>query len=358
MLLISPRHDRLYKTYQGLCYDDSIQDKIVDIIYNLCNLCNEPLTYRYKILESLCPYILIEYKPSFFPDGEINVQIPFAGRNLKIIHPIVDDTSVLELCFMLDSLSRSGNRPLNLELSIPYMRYSRNVWPALTIMQIILSHAEHLRKIEFCDLHNASIEHIIPRSIKFSNLNVDELFYMLCSKQGFDVLSNKTVVVAPHVVGAKRARKFLSMVAYNTGNELDIAIVNDLCGRSDTLIGQDVNGKVCVITDDIVDSASTLCNAANILKDKGAEKVYACITHGIFSGDAVKKIEDSAIEKLFVTDSNVFDVNGSTKIEVVPLVLFEMTNPLTTLVYDLTKKWDVPLASKILFQIFEIFHTI
>jgi len=280
------------------------------------------------------------------------VQVPFAGRNVKIIHPIVDDTSVLELCFMLDSISRSGNHPLNVSLSIPYMRYSRNIRNALNIMRIILSKAEHLRKIEFCDLHNASIEHIIPLSIKFSNFNVDELFFMLCGKEGFDVLSSDTVVVAPNVGRAKRARNFLSMVAYNTGNALDIAIVNDLCGGSDTLIGQDVDGKVCVITDDIVDSASTLCNAVNILKDRGAEKVYACITHGIFSGDAVKKIEDSVIEKLFVTDSNVFDVNGSTKIEVVPLLLFEMINPLKTLVYDLTKKWDEPLANKILCEIF------
>jgi ribose-phosphate pyrophosphokinase len=181
---------------------------------------------------------------------------------------------------------------------------------------------------------------------------------MLCSKEGFDVLSSDTVVVAPNVGRAKRARNFLSRFSCNTGNELDIAIVNDLCGGSDTLIGQDVNGKVCVITDDIVDSASTLCNAVNILKDRGAEKVYACITHGIFSGDAVKKIENSAIEKLFVTDSNVFDVNGSTKIEVLPLVLFEMINPVTTLVYDLTKKWDVPLANKILCEIFKSFKSL
>jgi phosphoribosylpyrophosphate synthetase len=177
MLLISPRHERLYKTYQGLFYDDAVQESIVDIICDLCNKTRTPNDYlQYTILQKLRTYNFIEYEPKFFPDGEINVQVPFVRRNVKIVHPIVDDTSVLELCFMLSSISGSGNRPLNVSLSIPYVRYSRNISHVLSIMRIILSHAEHLRKIEFCDLHDASIGHIVPLDIKFSNFNVDELF--------------------------------------------------------------------------------------------------------------------------------------------------------------------------------------
>jgi|GEM_PF-1354850 len=363
MILISPRHERLYKTYEALFCDDFIQKSIVDIICNFCNKTRTPNDYlEYTILQKLCTYNFIKYEPTFFPDGEINVQIPFAGHNLKIIHPIVDDTSVLELCFMLDSISRSGNRPLNVSLSIPYMRYARQdrvcslgeSVSAISIIRIILSHAEDLKMMQFFDVHNDGILNAITKkNIFVQNLKSELLFSYIYGASGYGILDSNTVVVAPDIGAAKRARGFAQYIK----SKFDITIVDKVRkgpGQSQSLniTGQDVNGKVCVITDDIVDSASTLCNAANILKDKGAEKVYACITHGVFSGDAVKKIEDSAIEKLFVTDSNVFDINGSTKIEVVPLVLFEMINPLTTLVNDLTGKWDLPLANKILFEIF------
>ena len=81
------------------------------------------------------------------------------------------------------------------------------------------------------------------------------------------------------------------------------------------IIGEPIKNKICIIVDDIVDSAGTLCASAELLKENGATVIYAFVTHGVFSGDAIEKINNSPIEKLFVTDSNTFDSKDSEKIE-------------------------------------------
>ena len=109
------------------------------------------------------------------------------------------------------------------------------------------------------------------------------------------------VVVSPDHGGATRARKLAEFL------EAPIAIVDKRRPKPNVsevmnVIG-DVEGKTAIIIDDMIDTAGTLVNAAQAIKDRGAKSVYACATHGIFSPPAIERIEDSVIEKMIVTDS-------------------------------------------------------
>jgi ribose-phosphate pyrophosphokinase len=115
------------------------------------------------------------------------------------------------------------------------------------------------------------------------------------------VLDAKTVFVSPDAGGVVRARKFADMFGG------DIAIVDKRrpeAGKSEVmgLIG-DVKGKHAILVDDIVDSGGTLCNAAQAIMDAGAKSVRAYITHGVLSGKACERVQDSVLEELVITDS-------------------------------------------------------
>ena len=125
--------------------------------------------------------------------------------------------------------------------------------------------------------------------------------------------------MAPDVGGTERARAL--------GKSLDVglAIVDKrrpAPGKSQVMnvIGN-VKDKTCIIVDDIIDSGGTIINSAKALKDRGAKEVYVYITHGVFSGEAVKKIQQSAIKKLVITDSidNQIRVNKAKNIEVLTI---------------------------------------
>jgi ribose-phosphate pyrophosphokinase len=110
-------------------------------------------------------------------------------------------------------------------------------------------------------------------------------------------------VVAPDVGGVVRARKFAGSL------KADLAIVDkrrshevaNLCEVMD-IIG-DVEGKTAVLVDDIIDTAGTICNAAALIKDRGAVKVFACATHGVLSGPALERLENSGIDEVVLTDT-------------------------------------------------------
>ena len=110
------------------------------------------------------------------------------------------------------------------------------------------------------------------------------------------------IVVAPDVGGVVRARAIAKQIG-----DLDLAIIDKRRPRANetevmTVIG-DVAGKTCIIVDDIVDTAGTLCTAAAALKKEGAEKVVAYITHAVFSGSAIERISNSELDEIVVTDT-------------------------------------------------------
>ena len=133
------------------------------------------------------------------------------------------------------------------------------------------------------------------------------------------IKSNNIICVAPDVGGTERARALGKIL------DVGLAIIDKrrpAPGKSKVMnIIGNVNGKTCIIVDDIIDSGGTIVNAAKALKKKGAKEVYVYITHGVLSGNAVEKIENSEIKNLVITDTidNNEKVKKAKNIEVLPI---------------------------------------
>lgn len=156
------------------------------------------------------------------------------------------------------------------------------------------------------DLHVSQASGFVSPKIAFDNLEAAfaGLSYFL------EEIPNKKdiVVVSPDAGGFARAKVFHKHFDFHGySNQIGIAMINKERVEANKiekmeLIGN-VEGKVCILIDDMIDTAGTLCEAAKLLKEKGASKVYAFASHGLFSGPAAKRIRDSALEKVITTDS-------------------------------------------------------
>jgi len=164
------------------------------------------------------------------------------------------------------------------------------------------------------DLHAGQIQ-------GFFDIPTDNLFAApVLTSNIKDKIKNKTpIIVSPDVGGVVRARIIASRIG------ADLAIVDkrrEKAGESEVMnIIGDVEGRACFIIDDIVDSAGTLCNASNALLDQGATEVYAYVTHGVLSGEAVERVNNSSLTKLVLTDTIEESdlVLKSNKIEVISI---------------------------------------
>lgn len=151
-----------------------------------------------------------------------------------------------------------------------------------------------LHRLITMDLHASQIQ-------GFFDIPVDNLFAEPLIIKYIRKISGDKVVVSPDAGGVKRAKAVSDLL------DLDLAIIhkerkkaNEVAGM--TLVG-DVNGKVCILVDDMADTCGTLKLAAKTLKDNGAIKVYAAVSHGVLSGKAMETIESSELEELVVTNS-------------------------------------------------------
>ncbi|MCD4819092.1 MAG: ribose-phosphate pyrophosphokinase [Candidatus Cloacimonetes bacterium] len=225
------------------------------------------------------------------------------GADVFIIQPTcypVND-NIMELLIMIDALKRSSAQKIN--CVIPYFGYARSdkkdqprVPITAKLIADLLTTAGADRIIAI-DLHSEQIQ-------GFFNIPVDHLstlpIFSRYFEEHFD-LSN-VVVVSPDTGGTNRARKLANRLncplaigdKRRTGNNDQSNIQN--------IIG-DVKGKNAILFDDIIDTGGTVCKVAEALVDKGAKKVFAACAHGILSGEAIDRIRNSPIEKLFITDS-------------------------------------------------------
>lgn len=242
-------------------------------------------------------------KVGHFNNGETQVMIEesIRGKDIFIIQPTCQpvNDSLMELLVMADACKRASAH--NITAVVPYYAYARQDRknrgrePISAKLVANLMTAAGINRVLTVDLHAGQIQ-------GFFDIPLDHLAggpamakYFL----GMD-LSN-TVVVSPDLGGVTRARKFADLL------DTPIAIVEKRRpepGMAEVMnvIG-DINGKTCIMIDDIVDSAGSLCAGADALIKLGAKEVYACCSHGILSGNAVEKIEKSSLKKLVITDT-------------------------------------------------------
>ena len=239
-----------------------------------------------------------------FSDGEVMVQLQdnVRGKDVFVLQSTCAPTNdnLMELMIMVDALKRASAHRIT--AAIPYYGYARQdrrprsarVAISAKVVANMLQ-AVGVDRVLTMDLHADQIQ-------GFFDIPVDNIY-------ATPVLLNDLVahhyedlmVVSPDVGGVVRARAMAKAL------EVDLAIIDKRRPRANVaeimnIIG-DVKDRTCVITDDIVDTAGTLCNAAGALKDRGAKRVVAYITHPVLSGAAVERITNSALDELVVTDT-------------------------------------------------------
>ncbi len=257
-----------------------------------------------------------------FADGEIYVEINenIRGNSIFIIQSISSpaNDNLMELLLCIDALKRSSAK--NITAVVPYFGYARQdrkVVPRTSISAKLVSNLitkAGADRVVTVDLHAGQIQGFFD--IPVDNLFATPIFARHIKKR---IKSKKIICVAPDVGGTERARALGKLL--NVG----LAIVDKRRpkpGQSQVMnvIG-DVKNQTCIIVDDIIDSGGTIINAAKALKERGAKDVYVYITHGVLSGDAVKKIKNSVIKNLVITDTiqNVEKTKNVKNIEVLPI---------------------------------------
>ena len=257
-----------------------------------------------------------------FADGEIYIEINenIRGNSIFIIQSISSpaNDNLMELLLCIDALKRSSAK--NITAVIPYFGYARQdrkVVPRTSISAKLVSNLitkAGADRVVTVDLHAGQIQGFFD--IPVDNLFSTPIFARHVRKR---IKSKKIICVAPDVGGTERARALGKLL--NVG----LAIVDKRRpkpGQSQVMnvIG-DVKNQTCVIVDDIIDSGGTIVNAAKALKQRGAKEVYVYITHGVLSGEAVKKIKNSVIKNLVITDTidNSQKTRNVKNIEVLPI---------------------------------------
>ncbi|PPR40334.1 MAG: Ribose-phosphate pyrophosphokinase [Alphaproteobacteria bacterium MarineAlpha7_Bin1] len=259
------------------------------------------------LVESISKYLRVPITKAAirrFSDMEIFVEIRENVRGEDVF--CIQSTSfpandnLVELLVVIDALKRGSAKRIT--AVIPYYGYARQdrkssprspISAKLVANLITKAGADRVLTV---DLHAGQIQGFFD--IPTDNLYASPVFIKDIKKR---FKKNKIVIVSPDVGGVTRARAIA--IALN----VDLAIIDkrrERAGESEVMnIIGDVNKANCIIIDDIVDSAGTICNAAKALKSAGARNVSSYITHGVLSGAAVKKVKNSSIDRLVVTDT-------------------------------------------------------
>lgn len=249
---------------------------------------------------------LVNARVERFNDSEIFVEVfeNVRGEDMFIIQPTSNpaNDNLMELLVMADALRRSSAARVTAVL--PYFGYARQDrrtkarTPITAKLVANMMVGTGIERILTMDLHAAQIQ-------GFFDIPVDNLYaspvFALDIKNEFKDRMDELMVISPDVGGVARARELAKRI------NSPLAIVDKRREKAGevsemTVIG-DVTGKVCLIVDDICDTAGTLCKAAEVLLEAGAKEVHSYISHGVMSGPAVQRIKDSVMKSLVITDS-------------------------------------------------------
>lgn len=261
---------------------------------------NQPLA------NDICQHLNVSLgnaKVRTFSDGEVMVEIGenVRGRDVYVIQSTSSPANhnLMELLVMVDALKRASAARIN--AVVPYFGYARQdrkVAPRAPITAKLVADLMSVAGIDrllTMDLHAGQIQ-------GFFDIPVDHLY---AAPVMLEEIRRKNlgelIVVSPDAGGTERARAFAKRL------HAGLAIIDKRRSGPNVsevmhIIG-DVKGKSCVIIDDMIDTAGTLCAAATALQEQGAAVVYACATHGVLSGPALQRITESPLEKVFITNT-------------------------------------------------------
>ena len=243
---------------------------------------------------------LLNTKIDNFSDGELRVQVlDNLGRNVLIVQstsaPV--NNHLMELLLLADTAKRAG--ATNITAIIPYFGYSRQdrctykYGPISASLVIKMLETSGITSIITLDLHSSQLEGMF--NIPIINLSTESIFFPAIANR------DNILIISPDIGGIARARNYSSLLGS------DLAIVNKSRDINNTLsingIIGNVVGKDCIIVDDIIDGANTICMATELLLKHGAKNVEAIVTHAVLSGNAITKITNSALKNIYVSNS-------------------------------------------------------
>ncbi len=273
---------------------------MVDELKIFCGNANIPLA------REICGQLSVPLgnaKVKTFSDGEIMVEIGenVRGRDVYVVQSTCapSNNNLMELLIMMDALKRAS--AARITAVVPYFGYARQdrkVAPRTPITSKLVADlisTSGADRVLTMDLHAGQIQ-------GFFNIPVDHLYAAPVVLADVSArFSERLVIVSPDAGGTERARAFAKRL------DAGLAIIDKRRSGPNVsevmhIIG-DVKGETCIIVDDMIDTAGTLCQAAQALKEKGAKAVYACATHAILSGPALQRINDSCLEEVVVTNT-------------------------------------------------------
>ena len=267
-----------------------------------------------KLAQEIADYLGTTIGPILiknFADGEIYVQIQESvrGDDIFIVQPLCNpvNENLMELLIIIDAFKRASAKTIT--AVIPYYGYARqdrktSGREAITAKLVAdMLTTAGANRILAMDLHTGQIQ-------GFFNILVDHIYatpVLVDYINSLHIDPNDIVAISPDTGGVQRTRHF----AKDLGCSL--AIIDKRRDKHNEAIAThvigEVSGKHCVIFDDIIDTAGTICEAARVLKEKGAKDIYVCAAHPVFSGPALQRLNDAPIKEVIV--SNSIPLNGA-----------------------------------------------
>ena len=282
-----------------------------------------------KLAEEIAEYLGTTVGPMTvknFADGEIYVQVQesIRGDDVFVIQPVCNpvNENLMELLIIIDAFKRASAKSIT--AVIPYYGYARQdrkttgreaITAKLVADLLTTAGADRILAM---DLHTGQIQ-------GFFNILVDHIYsasVIVNYVKNLDIPKEDLVVVSPDMGGVSRSRYFAKQL------DCPMAIIDKRRNRHNEAIAVnvigDIKGKTCIMYDDIIDTAGTICGAAELLKREGAKDVYVCATHPVFSGPALKRLEEAPIKEVVVTNTiplnKVFLPEKITQLSVAPLL--------------------------------------
>ena len=268
-----------------------------------------------KLAQEIADYLGTTVGPMViknFADGEIYVQVKesIRGDDVFIIQPLCNpvNENLMELLIIIDAFKRASAKTIT--AVIPYYGYARqdrktSGREAITAKLVAdLLTTAGTDRVLAVDLHTGQIQ-------GFFNILVDHIFatpVLVDYIKGLNLPVSDIVAVSPDTGGVPRTRYFAKEI------NCSLAIIDKRRDRHNEAIAShvigDVKDKICIMFDDIIDTAGTICEAARVLKENGAKDVYVCAAHPVFSGPALTRLENAPIKEIIVTNTIPLDIDN------------------------------------------------